>query len=98
MHNVISETKQADIYEKHLRETVDVSWIKPGITYKKFYEKDNPHNCLEHIRAIVDNDYVVIRRWNKERFQWTYFIEHLDIMRYNHSLGRYVNIRETKDD
>lgn len=51
--------------------------IKPGITIRRFYYEGNPNNCLMHIRAIVDEEWVVYRVWSKVKRDWRYHVEYI---------------------
>ena len=88
---MISETRQAELYEEALSK-IDMSWLKPGVTCRLFFEKDNPHNRKLHIRAIIDDEQVVYKVWNKERWRWDYFVESLNTFRYRHQLNQYIDI------
>ncbi len=35
---------------------------------------------LWHVRAIVDDDYMVVRWWSKKRQTWVYEVEEIEIM------------------
>lgn len=48
----------------------------PGEKYKLFYDKDSPNNMIIHIRAIVDDDFVVFRTWSKNKKDWRYHVEY----------------------
>ena len=49
--------------------------IKVGTKLKLFFNKDNVNNKLMHIQAIVDDDYIVYKYYNKSK-GWKYVIEH----------------------
>ncbi len=49
--------------------------IKPGNKVRVFYNNGNINNEIRHIRAIVDNDQVVYRVWNKHKRRWVYYVE-----------------------
>ncbi len=51
--------------------------IKPGEKYRLFYDKGNPNNELVHIRAIVDEEYVVVRYWLRRKRRWCYRVENM---------------------
>lgn len=51
--------------------------IQPGKKVKQFYQAGNINNATLHIRALVDNEYVVIRQWSKSRQSWCYKVEHI---------------------
>lgn len=48
--------------------------IQPGRAVRVNYGPGHRANGLLHIRAIVDEDQVVYRRWNK-RLGWIYRVE-----------------------
>lgn len=50
--------------------------IKIGETYKLFYGDNNINNSVIHIRAFVDDNFVVLRSWSKHKKQWVYDIKH----------------------
>lgn len=50
-------------------------WVKVGAIFRMVYGKDHHGNRRVHIRAIVDDDYVVTRQWSKRRQDWIYKIE-----------------------
>ena len=59
--------------------------FKIGRKYRIFFDKGNPNNRTIHIRAIVDEEYYVVRYWGKHKRHWIYQIEyksHLDLLDY----------------
>jgi hypothetical protein len=50
------------------------SIIKPGQTWRIFFFKGNRNNTLIHIRAVVDNEYFVVRKWRRGK-GWIYTLE-----------------------
>ena len=50
------------------------AYIKPGATLRLFWGEGNPNNQTIHIRAIVDDEYVVSRFWSHSK-GWRYQIE-----------------------
>ena len=48
--------------------------IKPGNSIQIYFNENNPNNRLIHIRAIVDERYVVFRTWSKHKQDWMYEI------------------------
>ena len=46
--------------------------IKPGKKLKIFYTEKNLNNKTLHVRAIVDDEYVVCKRWMKHKQYWLY--------------------------
>jgi len=51
--------------------------LKIGDTIKVFYNKHNVNNKILHVRAIVDEEYIVLKRWSKRKQRWHYSIEHI---------------------
>ena len=49
----------------------------PGNKVRIFYYKGNPNNCLLHIRAIVDNNWIVYKVWSKQKKYWVYLVNHI---------------------
>ena len=43
--------------------------------WKLYYNENNLNNKLIHIRAIVDNEYVVVKYW--KRNQWIYEMKNI---------------------
>jgi hypothetical protein len=48
-------------------------WVRPGAKFR--YEPHPSRHELHHVRAIVDDDVVVLRRWIKTKNRWHYWIE-----------------------
>jgi len=48
-----------------------------GSKIRLYYGKDNPNNKLYHIRAFIDDEWIVYRLWLKHKKRWHYGIEHL---------------------
>ena len=46
--------------------------IKPGKKIRVYYGKGHHANVLYHIRAIVDEHYVVVKSWVKHKKRWSY--------------------------
>jgi hypothetical protein len=44
-------------------------WVKAGASYRM-------HDRLFHIRAIVDDEHVVVREWWRSKNRWNYSVEH----------------------
>tara|TARA_Y100001935_G_C17050726_1_gene381873 strand:+ start:160 stop:408 length:249 start_codon:yes stop_codon:yes gene_type:complete len=64
--------------------------IKPGKKFRAYYGENNPNNVLYHVRAIVDDDYVVVKHWVKHKKRWSYEVittYALDVM---HEMGTLV--------
>lgn len=51
--------------------------IVPGARLRVRHNPDSPHSELRHIRAIVDEEYVVYRVWWRHHKRWEYKIEWL---------------------
>jgi len=51
--------------------------IKPGSKLYIDYGEGNRNNRIIHIRAIVDEEWVVSRTWWKSKRRWHYVIEHI---------------------
>lgn len=49
-------------------------YVRPGATLRLFWNERNPNNKRIHIRAIVDDEYVVYRQWSRRK-GWLYRIE-----------------------
>ena len=47
--------------------------VKVGQTWRLRYNEGNRNNALLHIRAIVDEEYIVVRVWHNA--QWKYRLE-----------------------
>lgn len=56
--------------------------LQPDQKVRVFYNEGNINNQLRHIRAIVDDEFVVFRVWSKHKQYWVYKVEH----RYNFEL------------
>lgn len=46
----------------------------PGSQWRLFYGPGNINNRLYHVRAVVDEEWVVVRWWRKNRNEWFYQI------------------------
>ena len=49
--------------------------LKVGSKVRENYGKNHSGNKLFHVRAIVDETRVVMRRWSKSKQDWHYVIE-----------------------
>lgn len=53
--------------------------LQPGRKVRVFYNDINPNNEIRHIRAIVDEDRVVYKVWQRNRYRyyvrWVYDFE-----------------------
>ena len=56
---------------------INLDNLRPGKSIRLYYHKGHPYNKLMHIRAIIDEDYVVFKFWTRSRKCWVYRIEHL---------------------
>lgn len=50
------------------------SKLQPGNKIKIFYNKGNHNNHIRHIRAIIDDEYIVYKRWSNRK-GWRYLID-----------------------
>jgi len=62
--------------------------IKPGSKLYIHYGKGRIHNSIIHIRAIVDDEWVVSRTWHRRRGQWQYEINHITRFEVLYEQGR----------
>lgn len=65
--------------------------ITPGV-YRLRYWPGNPHNGLLHVRAIVDEEWVVYRQWR--RLRWDYRIEHTSWFEIRAHAGHLQRVRD----
>lgn len=56
-------------------EIVKEVFIKTGEKWKIDFSKGNLNNKTIHIRAIVDEEYIVYKHWLKRKKRWDYAIE-----------------------
>lgn len=49
--------------------------LQPGRAVRLDYGPGNPNNGLWHIRAIIDDEFVVYRVWWKHKRRWEYKVE-----------------------
>lgn len=49
--------------------------IQPGKKVRVFYYRGNSNNQLRHIRAIVDEEYIVYRIWSRHTLCWLYRVD-----------------------
>lgn len=49
--------------------------LQIGNKIKIFYNKNNTNNRTVEIRGIIDNNYYVLRSFNKRKKMYNYFIE-----------------------
>ena len=50
--------------------------VRPGESWRIVYGDGHMMNCVVHIRAIVDEEIVVFRKWHKRHKCWDYHAEH----------------------
>ncbi len=46
-----------------------------GKNYHLFFSEGNPDNTFIHIRAIVDEDWIVFKQWSQRKGLWHYDIK-----------------------
>ncbi len=51
--------------------------IKPFIERHIYYNPGNLNNCKIEVRSVVDDHYIVFRRWSIKLDQWFYKMEHI---------------------
>lgn len=61
--------------------------LQPGNTVRIVHGLKNPNNRLVHIRAVVDEDYIVYSWWNIGR-GWQYKLESIWYFYFCHKDGR----------
>lgn len=49
--------------------------VMPGAKVKLFFGDGNINNATLHIRAIIDEDQVVFKRWLKHKQYWLYEVK-----------------------
>lgn len=54
--------------------------IAPWQTWKLFFSPGNLNNKTIHIRALIDEEWIVYRKWSKRKQRWLYFIEHIYLL------------------
>jgi hypothetical protein len=62
--------------------------LQPGQKIKVFYGEGNINNEIRHIRAIVDNDFIVYRVWSKRNRMWMYNIADKYNFEVKYEMGR----------
>lgn len=53
--------------------------LQPGKKLKRFFQPGNINNATLHVRALVDDEYVVTRQWSKAKQGWFYKVEHISM-------------------
>ena len=63
-------------------ETIDIQFpdelremLLPGKKVRRYFGKKDRRNQLMHIRAVVDEEYIVYRVWSRRRRWWVYKID-----------------------
>jgi len=56
--------------------------LKVGKKYKIYWGKSNINNAVIHVRALVDHEYVVYKKWLKHKQRWVYAVEHIGWFEY----------------
>ena len=51
--------------------------LKPGNKLRLFFDEGNINNKRIHIRAIIDDDYVVYKIWSRRKQIWYYQVEYI---------------------
>jgi len=49
--------------------------LQPGKKLRIFYNENNINNRIVHIRAVVDDEYIVFKTWSQRQQRWSYQIE-----------------------
>ena len=49
--------------------------LQPGKKIRLYFCKDNVNNAILHVRAIIDDEYVVVRIWSHRKRRWIYKID-----------------------
>ena len=71
-------------------------WLQPGISFREFYGENNPNTRRVHIRAIVDEEYIVFRVWSWRKGRWYYYTEHCSYFTLRLRLKDIRNIKKEK--
>ena len=50
--------------------------LSPGNTVRLWFNEGNPNNELRHVRAVVDDEWIVYRFWRKHKRGWFYEVSH----------------------
>lgn len=59
----------------HDHATTRSQMLEVGQTWRVDFGEGNPNNQTIHIRAVVDDAYVVFRAWSKRKQRWMYAVE-----------------------
>lgn len=68
-------TKKLSVSAIEADHVKDISDVQPGKSFRIFWGKGNVNNKIVHVRAIVDEDIVVMMEWQKRRKRWHYAAE-----------------------
>lgn len=68
------------------RQVLDI--ISPGNVVRIYFGQERKKTELLHVRAIVDDEYVIVRVWSPRRRDWRYRVEHLGYFEMVHEDGR----------
>jgi hypothetical protein len=69
------------------------AWVAVGVSFLQNYGPNSPNTRRYHIRAIVDEDMVVVRSWSARR-GWQY--EVLSVTYFTMRSDRITNIKKSK--
>jgi hypothetical protein len=61
--------------------------VKLGARLYIFYSDGNINNRIVHIRAIVDDEWIVWRIWSRKRRRWLYHVGHISRFEYLYEQG-----------
>ena len=50
--------------------------VRPGFSYNIFFGTGNPNNKKIHVRAVVDEHWIVYRSRSKRKQRWVYEIDY----------------------
>lgn len=70
------------------------SQIEIGDIFQLNYGPDNAHNRTIHVRAIVDDYWVVVRSWSKRRRRWNYTLQDLSFFEETAASGHLEKIEK----
>lgn len=62
--------------------------IQPGQSVRMNYGEGNLNNEVRHIRAIVDEEFVVYRVWFKHKRRWEYKVEWVGAFQIGYDAGQ----------
>ena len=64
--------------------------LQPGQVVRLYFQENNRNNALYHIRAVVDEKWVVYRKWSKRKQSWQYNLcdrGYLELLYSHHELS-----------